>query len=51
MAKKLIIELDEEHNILETIEEVKKQIENGNTSGYYPNWKIEDKKSLKAKFI
>lgn len=39
---KIIIELDENHDILETLEEIKQQIKNGNTSGYYPNWRIEN---------
>lgn len=51
MSKKLIIELDDEHEILEILEEVKKQIENGYKSGINPKWEIKDKKSSGFKSI
>ena len=51
MTRKLIIELNEDYKVIETLEEIKKQIEKGNTSGYYPNWEIKEDNSRKAKFL
>ena len=51
MTKKLIIELNEDYDAIETLEEVKEQIEKGNTSGYYPKWEIKEDNSRKAKFL
>ena len=36
---------------LGTLEEVKQQIEKGNTSGYYPKWEIKEDNSRKSKFL
>lgn len=37
----ITIELDAEHRPEETVAEILRQIEAGNTSGYYPNWEMQ----------
>lgn len=38
--KTITIEVDENNEVIDTVEEVLKQIKKGNTSGVYPNWDI-----------
>lgn len=38
--KQVIINIDEDIEIESVVEEVLKQIKNGNTSGVYPTWEI-----------
>ncbi|MDP3025900.1 MAG: hypothetical protein Q8O10_10270 [candidate division Zixibacteria bacterium] len=38
--EKLVINLDEDHSVEETVEEVLRLIREGYTSGYYPTWNL-----------
>lgn len=39
-GEKIIINFDDEHSKETTIREVLRLVEEGYTSGYYPNWEI-----------
>lgn len=40
MSKKLIIQLDSEHHITDTVAKVLRLIEEGFTAGICPNWEL-----------